>query len=170
MGYFAYLEVDSGDMLSIKEKGVNFGTPLVAFLAPYSMIIGDIKNSPERRWFTHLEEQSSENIRLLSHIYYGEDLRYSSEEYNRFIKEWGSIIGKINEVDFKKRVEQREKMWTSIDNLLNVIVEIIRILPEMGEDTYWYTSADTIPAFVGLLKVLKQAQDKGGKRARILIL
>jgi hypothetical protein len=94
---------------------------------------------------------------------------YSPDEYDRFIAEWGRIIGRISEAEFKKRLEDREKKWRPIDELLPIVEEIVRYLPGMGEDTYWYTAISTQPAFQALLNALKQAQNKGGKKVRILI-
>ncbi len=94
---------------------------------------------------------------------------YSSDEYDRFLADWGRIYGKISEAEFKKKLEEVEKMWTPIDELLPAVEEIIRLLPQMGEDTHWYAAENTQPAFRGLLNTLKQAQNKGGKKVRILI-
>ena len=169
MGFYAYLEVDNGESLSIKENGPNEGTPLTAFLGTYLSAITRSEGSPELRWFARLEDQSSVNLRILTEIFYGEDMLYSPDEYDRYLADWGRIVGKISEAEFKKKLDDVEKMWTPIDEILPAVEEIIRLLPQMGEDTHWYKAEDTQPAFRGLLNTLKQAQNKGGKKVRILI-
>jgi hypothetical protein len=94
---------------------------------------------------------------------------YSPDEYDRFIAEWGRIIGRLSEAEFKKRLEDREKTWRPIDEILPAVEEVVRLLPQMGEDTYWYVAKNTQPAFQALLNTLKQAQNRGGKKVRILI-
>ncbi|OGO36355.1 MAG: hypothetical protein A2W35_03345 [Chloroflexi bacterium RBG_16_57_11] len=170
MGFFAFLEVDNGESLSIdRENGINVGKPLISFLEPYSSAITHSEGSPKLRWFSRLEEQSSVNLRVLTEIYYGEDMLYSPDEYDRFIAEWGRIIGRLSEAEFKKRLEDREKTWTPIVEMLPAVEEVVRLLPQMGEDTHWYVAENTRPAFQALLDTLKQAQNRGGKKVRILI-
>jgi hypothetical protein len=170
MGFYAYLEVDNGESLSIdEENGLNIGTPLTAFLGTYLSAISRSEGSLEFRWFTQLEEKSSENLRILTKIFYGEDSLYSPDEYERFLADWSLIIGRISEDEFRQKLEDVEKMWTPIDEILLIIEEIIRLLPQMGENTHWYTAEDTRPAFQALFNTLKQAQNRGGKKVRILI-
>jgi len=169
MGFFAFLDVDNGEMLSIDEKDINVGTPLTAFLETYGSSFFCSEDSIERQWFERLEEQSRLNPRILTEIYYGEEMRYSPDEYYRFLFEWGRIYDNFGEAEFKKALEDVEKMWTPIDELLPVVEEIIRLLPQMGEDTHWYKAEDTQPAFHGLRDTLNQARNKDGKKVRILI-
>lgn len=172
MGSYAYLETDNGQSLSIRnEFRVNQGTPLMAFLAIYQGVLARKENSPELDWFTRLEEQSTINLRVLTKIIYGEDMRYSPDEYDRFMAEWGSIYesmaGMISEEEFKQKLEEVEQMWTPIDDLIPVVEEMLHLLPKMGDDTHWYAAENTPPAFQSLLNTLMQAKNNGGEKARI---
>jgi hypothetical protein len=170
MGFYAFLEVDNGESLSIDdENGLNVGTPLVAFLGTYQSATSGAERSAELRWFTRLEEQSSVNLRKVTKIFYGEHLLYSADEYKRFLADWGPIVGRVSEIEFKQRMEDRERMWVSIDEIYPTTDEIIRLLPQMGVDTHWYTAGDTQPAFQALLNLLKHVRNEGGKNVRILI-
>jgi hypothetical protein len=170
MGFYAFLEVDNGESLSIDdENGLNVGAPLVAYLGTYQSATSGAERSAELRWFTRLEEQSSKNLRILTKIFYGEDLLYSADEYKRFLADWSLIVGRVSEEEFKQSLENRERMWASIDEILPITEEIIRLLPQMGVDTHWYTAGDTQPAFQALLNTLKRAQNEDGKKVRILI-
>lgn len=80
MSFYAYLELDNGESLSIVENGINVGKPLIAFLEPYLSVITCSESSPELRWFLRLEEESNLNLRILTKIFYGEDMRYSPDE------------------------------------------------------------------------------------------
>ena len=170
MGFYAFLEVDNGESISIDEgNGLNVGTPLIAFLGTYQSALSSGEGSTELRWFTRLEEQSKINLRILTKIFYGEDLLYSPDEYEQFLADWSLIEGMISEEEFKRKLEGLERLWTPIDEIIPIVEEIVRILPKMKGDTHWYTAEDTQPAFKGLLNTLKKAQKKGGKKVRILI-
>lgn len=170
MSFYAYLDVDNGESLSIeKENGLNQGKALAAFLGTYLWAITEDKVTTELRWFTQLEKQTNKNLRILPKIIYGEDLLYSPDEYNQFIANWGRIEGEVSEAEFRQRLEDLEKMWTPIYELLLVVDEMIRLLPQMGEDTHWYVAEDTQPAFIALLSTLKRALNAGGSKVRILI-
>ena len=168
MSFFAYLEVDNGDQLSIRGNGINRGKALLAFLAIYQYTITKNEESSELRWFTQFEEQANMNFRKLTQIYYSEDSLYSKNEYNKFIADWGHISGYISESDFRKRIEGVEKMWSPIDEIILIVEQTIRILSHMGEDVYWYVAQDTQPAFQALLDTLRQAQEIGGQKVKIL--
>lgn len=82
-------------------------------------------------------------------------IRPMNNEYDQFLVDWGAIVGKISETEFKQRLADIEMKWTSIDELLPVANEMVRILPQMGDSTYWYKAEDTQPAYRGPLNTLK---------------
>lgn len=160
----------NGQSLSIDDGNeINFGTPLTAFLGTYPNAITRSEESSELRWFIQLEEQSRKNLRILAKIFYGEDMLYSPNDYERFLADWGRIYGEVSEAEFKKKLDEVAKMWTPIDEVLPVVEEIILLLPRMGEDTHWYTAENTQPSFKALHDTLKRAQRRGGTKVRILI-
>jgi hypothetical protein len=172
MSSYGYLEIKNGKQLPIigGDHNINQGKPLLSFLEVYLYTITRNEDSAELRWFKKLESMNDENIRTLTNIYYGDDLRYSPDEYTRFINDWGKIIGNISESEFRMRVEKIEKMWTPINEIITLVKILIRILPKMGDDTYWYVTKDTQPAFRALLNTLMKAKEIGGEKVRILFL
>ena len=171
MGFYAFLETDKGDLMSIDgDDGVNMGKALAAFLGSYLFSITKKVESPERKWIKRLEEKSGVDIQTLTKIFYGEDLLYKCDEYKRFIVDWGSIVGKMSKEEFNQRLDALEMMWTPIDELILIVAEVTRLLPEMGEEPFWYVAEDTQPTFRGFLNTLLQAKRRGGKYVRILFL
>jgi hypothetical protein len=60
-----------------------------------------------------------------------------------------------------------ENKWGDIDDVLNSVKEITRILPTLGDDTYWYVKTITITTFKTLTRILHKAKSCGGKKVRI---
>jgi len=170
MGNYAYLEIDTDGLQSIRDvNGLNVGKPLMAFLGVYQSVISRAEESPELTWFRRFEKQTRAHLRVLTEIYYGEDMLYLPDEYPRFMAEWGALYGDISEEEFKQKLREVENLWSPIDEIILAVQEVIRLLPEMGDDTYWFTPIDTQPAFQGLLNTLIEAQNQGGEKVRILI-
>lgn len=169
MGLYAYLEVDNGEWMPIQFEGINMGTPLAAFLETYGSSILRGEGSREYLWFKQFEENLKLHPRILTQIYYGEDMLFSPDEFEKFLAAWGSIYGDVNEVEFKKALEDVDKKWTPIIDIIPVVEEIVRFLPQMGGDTHWYNAVHTQPAFQGLLNTLKQAHSNNGNMVRILL-
>jgi hypothetical protein len=137
-------------------------------LTCYSALQFSVEKSLEREWFSKIENQANVDLGLLKKIYYAGDWDYSLAQYERFISDYGGGYW-ITEEEFKKTVLSVRRMWTPIDEVLSVLQEIVRILSDVHEETYWYSNETTPIAFLSLLKLLKQVKENGGKRVRLAI-
>jgi hypothetical protein len=54
-----------------------------------------------------------------------------------------------------------------IDDVIKAVEETLRILKEMGEETYWFSPTDTALDFRGLLQTLSLAKQRYGKEVRL---
>jgi hypothetical protein len=168
MGFYLFLEVDNGDLLQIIRPDGNFaGKGLLNFQNAYSNYdtVHDA-NSLEYIWFQRFESLAQINLRKFWNIIYAGNWIYGEEEYERFKKCTENNPFK-NEEEYKITVRAINNMWTPIDQLIAIVKEILRVLPKMGEDTYWYYKADTIVEFHGLLNTLLLAKSRYGKEARL---
>jgi len=152
MGFYGFLNISNEKTISIdNEQSLNVGNALAAFLIIYTGVDLQGEESPEYQWFARLESQTHINLRLLARIIYNGEWNYKPDDYDKYVADWRSKE-LMSEEEFKK-VSDIEKMWTPIDNVIQVVEEFNRLLPGMGEDTHWYTKADTLPAFRALLVI-----------------
>jgi hypothetical protein len=166
MGFYASLEIDNGENLPIRnENNINMGNPLIAFLEMYSGWEKYDEESEKYQWFQEVENKARTSPRILTEIYYGGELLNYPDDYDQFVKTFGDPI---SEPEFKKMMDI-EKTWKPISVIIPAVEEILRLLPLMGENTYWYSTTDTPEAFQALLKTLKLAQKRGGKNVRIQV-
>lgn len=170
MGFYAYLEIlNNGKFPIVRENGVNVGTPLEAFIAVYMNYKEFDKGSLELSWFKKFEELSSINLRKICWITYAGEWDYSFHEYEKFVTDQDPARA-ISEAEFKEMIETIEKTWSPLDEILQVVTEIVRILPIMGGDTYWFSQNYTINAFRALYIILNDAAKQGAKSVRIQLL
>ena len=166
MGFFADLEIENKNEIPIQdESGINVGNSLASFLSVFEYYLINGNNSPEFSWFTLLESKTKTSIRILPEIMYAYNGVLTDEQISEYTSNW-----QANDPITKEEVIKRlniEIKWMNIDTVLKSVEEIIRILPTMGEDTFWYVKENTFPAFKSLLRVLQIAQSEGGKRVRL---
>lgn len=168
MGFFGDLEVKNRDTLSIdNEANVNVGKPLATFLSSYMHY--DLRGmaSEDYPWFARLESQANVPLRLLARCFYAGEMNYKPDEYEKYLADWGSDSMRIESEEVFKYIMDLDRTWTPIDEVIVAVEEMNRLLPGMGEDTYWFTAEDTLPAFRALLKILKRAKEDGGEEVRI---
>jgi hypothetical protein len=170
MGFYGFLDIKNGKTISIdNEHGLNVGNPLAAFLSTYmSYDLEGLASEEDYPWFARLESQTNVPLRLLVRCFYAGEWDYKPDEYAKYLEAWGSVNVKImSEEEFKQYLLDLERTWTPIDAVIEAVGEMNRILPSMGEDTYWFTAEDTLPAFQALLKNLTRAKENGGEEVRI---
>jgi hypothetical protein len=169
MGYLAYLHSNISTYLITGENNINRGNSLAAFLSTYmSYDLEGMASEEDYPWFARLESQTNVPIRLLARCFYAGEWDYKPDEYAKYLEAWGSVNVKImSEEEFKQYLLDLERTWTPIDAVIEAVGEMNRILPSMGEDTYWFTAEDTLPAFQALLKNLTRAKENGGEEVRI---
>ena len=91
---------------------------------------------------------------------------YTPEEFDCFVRDWKLYL-EITEAEFIKTLKRLDEKWKSIDQVKCAVEEILRILPEMDEDTYWFSPVNTRRAFQVLRNTLHLAEIRGGKTVRI---
>lgn len=166
MGFYAFLEIENKKTLPICDKSrVNVGNPLASFLIAYKYYIIKRGNSPDYSWFANFESKSTNNLRILPRIIYTYSGDLPEEEILNTISEWqecdpSSNVELISSFDINN-------IWGEISNVIEVVNDIIQILPLMGDDTSWYVKVNTLPAFKSLQNILQKAFVKGGQRVRL---
>jgi hypothetical protein len=166
MGFYAYLEIENYQSISVKDEfGVNVGNPLASFLFVYEHYIANRKKSENFDWFSFLEGKTTQNIQILPRICYAYSGELTDEEINEYVSGWQES-DPITKEELISRTKIENK-WENIVDVMNAVNEIVRILPVMGEDTYWYVKENTYPAFISLKATLQQALVEGGKRVRL---
>jgi hypothetical protein len=166
MGFYADLEIENMESLPVyEESGVNVGNQIASFLIVYEYYITKGINSPEYSWFKMFEANSKIELGILPRIMYAYSGELSDEEIIEYISHWQKT-DPITKEELISRIKIQNK-WENIEYIFDVVNEINRILPLMGEDTDWFVKENTLPAFKTLQKVLNQAILKGGKRVRL---
>lgn len=166
MGFYAFLEVENRKTLPICDKsGVNIGNPLASFLIVYDYYITKGISSPDYSWFLNFENKSTINLGILPRIMYAYSGELTEEERLSIISNWQES-DPISKEELLSGFDIETK-WGEIINVIEVVNEIIRILPLMGEDTYWYVKDNTLPAFKSMQIILQKAFIKGGQRVRL---
>jgi hypothetical protein len=166
MGFYADLEIENMESLPVhEESGVNVGNPIASFLIVYEYYITKGINSPEYSWFKMFEANSKIELGILPRIMYAYSGELSDEEIIEYTSHWQET-DPITKEELISRIKIQNK-WENIDIILSVVNEFTRILPLMGEDTFWYVKENTLPAFKALRQVLQKAISEGGKRVRL---
>jgi hypothetical protein len=168
MGSSIYLEVDTGERLRIiRQDGIFAGKALISFLNIYS----DYENyhqedTVEYQWFKKFESLTDVNLRIFWNIIYAGEWSYGEEEYERF-KKCVNYNPFTSEEEYKTAIRANNNLWKSIDKVIKVVEEILHILKEMREATYWYSPTDTVLDFDGLFQTLSLAKQRYGKEVRL---
>ena len=170
MSFYAYLEVDSGDLLRlVRADGFwagkaleNFGTMLSAYRA------GHVDDPEALRWFQKLDQMNTADLARVAEIMYSGNWNYDETEYDRFVRcESSNPYG--SEDEFKRAIKAVEGLWTPIESLLKTIRHALKVLPQMQGETYWFSPTETILDFRALEDTLLLAARRGGERVRIKI-
>ena len=163
-----YLEVDTGEILQIIRLDGDFAAKsLLNFLNIYSDYESiHAKESEEHIWFKRFEDLSRIDLRILWDIIYAGDWNFGVEEYERF-KRCADYNPFQNEEEFIKEINSINNLWKPIDEVIKVVEEVLRILPEMNDENYWFDSHHTQIDFQGLLNTLILAKERYGNEVRL---
>jgi hypothetical protein len=166
MGFYADLEIENKNSLPIEdESGLNIGNSLASFLIVYEYYIIKGINSPDYAWFSIFESKTITCIGILPRIMYAYSGELTDEQILEYLFGWQET-DPITKEELISRINIENK-WGNIEDVINAVKEIVRILPTMGEDTFWYVKENTYPAFISFLLVLQKALSEGGKRVRL---
>jgi hypothetical protein len=169
MGLTIEVESDTGDILNIlRTDGFFGGKAIETFTSIYSGIEFLDEQSHEYQWFRKLEEITEINLKLICSILYAGNWDYGEEEYDRF-KRCGGYGSEISEEDFRNTVKAVYAMWTPLEIVIEVVEEIVRLLSQMGKETYWFSPHETIKDFQGLLDTLLLARHRKAKEVRLRV-
>jgi len=161
------LEVNNEEIYKImRSDGLSAGKAFMNFVIFYSNWRNNYSDSPlVSDWFTKLESLLNADLILLDDIAYSGS--YFKEQVERFVlsKEDSDFNDKEKYFEWKSKIDE---MWTPIDSLIILVQELIKIFPELGNETEWYSPIDTILDFEALLDTLHLAKDRGGTEARII--
>jgi hypothetical protein len=118
-------------------------------------------------WFSNLSEIAAKPVNVfakpLERCYYVGD--YSQFEY-----------GLLSERDclpedrekWKRMYAELDDRWVSVDDLVNGVTELLRLLKEVNlEPVWWYEPDDTLPEFEIFLETLILASSRGAKKVLI---
>ncbi len=168
MGFSLYLEVDNGELLQILRPDGGFGgNGLVNFINMYSDYEDHYqKDSDEYRWFKKIEGLTNTNLRIFWDIVYAGEWNYGEEEYERF-KKCAKYNPFEDEEEYRRTIRAIHDLWKPIDDIIEAVKEILRVLAEMGEATYWFSPVDTVQDFEGLLQTLFLAKQRYGVDVRL---
>ena len=168
MGVNLELEVDTGDVLQILRPDGRFGGKAIYALASlYSNYKDSFEaGSWELEWFRKLDQLTEKNPSLISEIMYAGNWNYAEEDYDRF-RACEGVDQKISETDFIKTIREVANLWTPIDDVIEVVRELVEVLPKMGTETDWFSPQDTMEDFRGLLNTLVLAKTRYGERVRL---
>lgn len=163
-----YLEVDTGEILQIIRPDGDFAAKsLQNFFNIYSDYESIYeKEAEEHIWFKRFEDLSRINLRILWNITYAGDWNFGVDEYERF-KRCTDYNPFKNKEDFIKEINSINNLCMPIDEVIKVIEEIIRVLPEMKDGNYWFNNHHTQLDFQGLLNTLILSKKRYGKEVRL---
>ncbi|NJL33740.1 MAG: hypothetical protein HC893_07625 [Chloroflexaceae bacterium] len=173
MGYRATVETNTGDRLRLfLADGRIGGNALFTFLeAMYSVYSeSNIAQTTDlQEWVTHLEDLhrlSMHNVtRPIISSYYTGDWTYTEDEYILF--QLRSPALSISEIEFKTAIGQVEKKWTSIAVVRPRVNELLDILPQRTEATWWYHPQYTTEDLRALEQNLLLAEKRFAEEFRI---
>ncbi len=167
MGTYLYLEVDSGERLSINNhEGLNVGKALIAFLNLLSIYEDVLDDATEQSWFRRFETQSRFDLKILGNAVYSGNWEFQENEYERFLACTDDNPFK-NEKEFREGMQSLDNKWTSIELAIEVTNEMIRVFKNMNNEEHWFTSTDVGDSFQGLLETLLLAKQRNGREIRI---
>lgn len=168
IGFSLYLEVNTGDVLQILRPDGGFaGNGLINFFNMYSNYEDHYqKDRVEYQWCKRFESLTRTNLRIFWNILYAVEWDYGEEEYERF-KKCTDYDPFKDEEEYKTAIRAINNLWKPIDDVIKAVEETLRILKEMGEETYWFSPIDTVQEFEGLLQTLSLAKQRYGKEARL---
>jgi len=164
------VEVDNGERLRIiRNDGLLAGNTLIYFENIYSGYNEYYsKDSQEYIWFKKFENFSKFDLRVLWNIFYSGNWDYQEHEYEYFKhREKNEFIE--SEEDFIEAIKTYDKLWKPINDLVEVVSEILRILPKMDGETYWFSLEETVIEFQALRDTLILARSRGGEEIRIKV-
>ena len=168
MGFYLCLEVDTGDFLQILHPDGGFaGNGLINFFNMYSDYEDHYQeDSIEYQWGKRFESLTQTDLRVFWDILYSGEWNYGEEEYERF-KKCTRYNPFKDEEEFKREIRAINNLWKPIDDVIKAVEETLRILKEMREETYWFSSTDTVQEFEGLFQTLSLAKQHYGKDVRL---
>jgi hypothetical protein len=168
MGVDLELEVDTGDVLQILRPDGGFGGKAIYVLSSIYSNYKDLFKSGawELGWFTKLDQLTQKDPGLINRIMYAGNWNYAAEDYERFRAYEGSSPS-LSKADFIKTVWEVANLWTPIDEVIEVVSELVGVLPQMGAETYWFSPHDTMQDFCGLLNALVLAKTRCGRNVRL---
>lgn len=168
MGINIFLEVSSGDYFKIFcPDGSVAGKALVSLIELSSNCEHlYTKDAPETQWFNRLKDLSQVDLNTLSNALYSGNWDFEENEYDRFLN-CAQDNPFRDEEEFKKGIEILQNKWTPIKVLIETVEKLLRVLPDMGEATHWFSPHDTILEFQGLLETLLLAKQRKGQEVRI---
>lgn len=156
MGFSLFLEVSNGDVFRVLRPDKHqVGDEVASFLLAYPDEELDF-NKDEIDWFKSLEERANTDIRLLRNVIFSGQWNYTIDDWDKYSKK---NRGETKE-QFIKNVEAIQSKWTPINNLIDVVKEVIELLPRDGDEKYWYSPTETIVGFESLLDTLRLAKER----------
>lgn len=168
MGVNLELEIDTGDVLQILRPDGSFGGKAIYVLSSMYSNYKDLfkSGSWEFGWFGKLDQLTKRDPGLINRIMYAGNWNYTEEDYDRF-RAYEVHHPRISKADFAKTIRKVANLWTPIDEVIEVVSELVGILPQMGSETYWFSPHDTMHDFCGLLNALVLAKARCGRTVRI---
>ena len=168
MGAHLELEVDTGDVLQlIRQDGTFGGKALYDLAGLYSNYTQMFQfGSWEFEWFRKLDELTEKDPGLINKIMYAGNWNYDEEEHDGFLV--CECPGQeISKEDFVRIVREVANLWTPVDKVIEVVSELVEVLPKMGTETDWFSPRDTLEDFQGLLVTLVLAKARRGENVRL---
>lgn len=162
------LEVDTGDVLQILRPDGGFGGKAIYVLASIYSNYKDLFKSGawEFGWFRKLDQLTQKDPGVINRILYAGNWNYAEEDYDRF-RAYEASYQSLSKADFLKTVRKVANLWTPIDEVIEVVSELVGVLPKMGAETYWFSPHDTMQDFCGLLNALVLAKARCGRNVRL---
>ena len=175
MGWIAFLETDTGDVLRIvHHDGLAGGKALLSFLttAESSCSKGNRIEEDDFLWISDFNKNSGinfcETIEKLTHVYYSGDWNYQDDKYDLFINRFPNA--EISKAEFIRTIKEIQEMWADIQSLIKDVELLINEFQKgYLKETDWYLEQDTINDFEGLLNALNLAKERNAKEVRIRI-
>jgi len=93
------------------------------------------KDSIEYQWCKRFESLTQTDLRVFWDILYAGEWNYGEEEYERFKKRTDYNPFK-DEEEYKREIRAINNLWKPINDVIKAVEETLRILKEMGEETY----------------------------------
>jgi hypothetical protein len=170
MGFIVSLQVDIGDVLNaIRPDNLFVGDEVVSFYELYSGYNELFEEeSKAYQWFQELERKSKVDLRLFWNKVDSKNWNYDKDDYEKFMNDYKNPD--VSYEKFIKSVNNIKNSWIPIDELITVVEEFIRILPEMDDGNHWCPNiSNTILGFQGILDTLMLAKKRFGDEVRITI-